>query len=1449
MELFAELENNKVPHHRTPLSVLPPSALFARSLRVAQAPDHCTRPCEDRPCAVIVHPSARLGDDATIVDTLVVDQLLRDCLGINFKVEQLVNSMPPLPSPPDTLSPSIASDTCPSPIPIPLPIPHQHHPGPAMSNTKKRRSLQSIFSLPHSPLADSPASRARSSSAAVPTHHPARDSASSDYGTISSLPDLPLLDLPSPSRDSPPPDLLDDDPFANLSPAPSLRRLRPAPLVLAPLNTSSSPGEPLPQLLPPPPRSPLAQSASCDTSPTRCLFAPLAFASFQSPPATPPSSPVFPPAHRPRLVRPKSSGHQVRPAYTRPAFAPRPSLPSLNTLAQAHVAVPKVRRGRVGAQLPAEPWAHAAPHSPRSFSGSPGTRRRGHLRRPTELSTIRDSRMILDGQMFSFGEREDAVDANADADLADSPGSSSSRDTIRPHPHQPTHAADVVDAADDAMSMPPLMRGYSDPWPRRREPDSPPSTSAVPSLCPSSPSASSDSNDHFFPPDAAYPDTLPMPLPLPLPLPSARHTRLFESDLIATLEYDYAAAVSQLARAPSPLPLPSPGPGPAVVVPPAGCFADARPGTSADTVTGRACMFALQRAGSGASQWSTADSADSADLADSELPVSPGWSASEFSSSSGGRSRASSSSASSADGCEYVEDEEGEGEGKGEGKEEDGRCVFGIPWPSVGADPARTPPSSFYMDELSDAECPVDDGARSSLHSGDSDSAEEPMDGGEEGSRRSAANGRSSAASGYGAGYNGRSNGAYHGNGNGNGYGASAGGYGGHGGLGGGRRGRDDDDDDRKRRPTLRPNALSSTDSDTSEDDEDSTDSGEDAPAPRHPTPPRRVRSPGAAEDDVPLAQQIPTALKAQRTIRRQVRDEIDQRRHERTLRGQATNDRRDALARSAKAAEPTGVRTLSGTAARSPQEAAASPPRQAARPRTKTLPGNVSSPLSVVDLTKKLLGLQANGALPASISRKRPSVDLDARAVGSSTRAPSRDVSLTRGRAPSDADRSAALLRHPSRAARDVPEPDGGRGRTLRPQRSFHHPSPAPADPRAPPLPASAGGLSRAGTTASKREPASVHPVPGVMPSPRLSEQAHPGMERSRSVKPPSRRPSADRDRPRMPSAEPESISAALRSRVRKPSVSATEAAPAVPHAVVSPFAPLPAAAFLQSAVSHQPKGQSMWQQRIFIGTMQRFVTVEIGSSTSAADVLQTVDGQGKLGQAAGSGGWMLWELSQDFGMERPIRSFELLSDVCGSWNSDKIVNLLVIKKTLLAPLLSRSNIPASSPTCGGYVQYEYKRGKWQKRWMELREHSLWLSKRNTQGKDQTFLCSLNNFDAYYVTRPHKAPKPYVFAVKSTDSLAFFENTADYVHVFSAGEGEGKNWLEKILLARSYVLYQERNVLSSSAGPNLTRAGTRVQPPGQRPAQPLVNVGPPKPDMPSTVAIGFEPGSLLAKR
>lgn len=63
--------------------------------------------------------------------------------------------------------------------------------------------------------------------------------------------------------------------------------------------------------------------------------------------------------------------------------------------------------------------------------------------------------------------------------------------------------------------------------------------------------------------------------------------------------------------------------------------------------------------------------------------------------------------------------------------------------------------------------------------------------------------------------------------------------------------------------------------------------------------------------------------------------------------------------------------------------------------------------------------------------------------------------------------------------------------------------------------------------------------------------------------------------------------------------------------------------------------------------------------------------------------------------------------------------------------------------------------------------------------------MCSLSNFDAYFVTRRHKSPKAFAFAIKSTDHLSLFENAADYCHVFSCNPKDGEAWMQSILIAR----------------------------------------------------------------
>lgn len=186
---------------------------------------------------------------------------------------------------------------------------------------KKRRSLQSIL-IPSflqsppaltNPLTAPPHILTRTRSQSAPKHP---NASSSTTTLVSSKTKSP------PRSASPSPFLIDDDPFANISSPPSAT----APAFISPERPSVAPNPPSKS------RSPLSPTFSAPTSPTRST--------------TPiPPLPILPipvTSERPSLSRPKSSGNgQVRPAYTKPAFTPRPSLPSLHTLAQMNIVIPK----------------------------------------------------------------------------------------------------------------------------------------------------------------------------------------------------------------------------------------------------------------------------------------------------------------------------------------------------------------------------------------------------------------------------------------------------------------------------------------------------------------------------------------------------------------------------------------------------------------------------------------------------------------------------------------------------------------------------------------------------------------------------------------------------------------------------------------------------------------------------------------------------------------------------------------------------------------------------------------------------------------------------------------------------------------------------------------------------------------------------------------------------
>jgi hypothetical protein len=246
---------------------------------------------------------------------------------------------------------------------------------------KKRGSLQAIFvssflqnGLVSSPSSSPPTSptksksRLRALSAATPSSPtesvisvasnstiPSDASGSQPQRQRSLTVGVKSANSATPSRCSPPPAyLLDDDPFANLTAAPSVTLKRKfssgssSNSATRPSAGSSSndvpavpPIPPIPPV-PPIPRSPLHEPSVPQGIMALVASPPISVASSSSassPFAFTSSAPSSPPPPLPRAL---SNGRgQTRPAYQRPAFSSRPSLPSLHTLANMNVVMTK----------------------------------------------------------------------------------------------------------------------------------------------------------------------------------------------------------------------------------------------------------------------------------------------------------------------------------------------------------------------------------------------------------------------------------------------------------------------------------------------------------------------------------------------------------------------------------------------------------------------------------------------------------------------------------------------------------------------------------------------------------------------------------------------------------------------------------------------------------------------------------------------------------------------------------------------------------------------------------------------------------------------------------------------------------------------------------------------------------------------------------------------------
>ncbi|GAA5964413.1 hypothetical protein JCM21900_006421 [Sporobolomyces salmonicolor] len=228
--------------------------------------------------------------------------------------------------------------------------------------------------------------------------------------------------------------------------------------------------------------------------------------------------------------------------------------------------------------------------------------------------------------------------------------------------------------------------------------------------------------------------------------------------------------------------------------------------------------------------------------------------------------------------------------------------------------------------------------------------------------------------------------------------------------------------------------------------------------------------------------------------------------------------------------------------------------------------------------------------------------------------------------------------------------------------------------------------------------------------------------------------------------------------------------------------------------------------EHRVFVGDGSTPIKVNVSERTLAGEVVAYAKGKGVLKSGNESeGGWALWEVWRGMGLERPIREYEFVHDVVKSFDDDS--SIFVLKRTAMWPILSSSARLHTAMPRRGAVQLEVKKGKWSKRFLDLKDGALSYSK-SEKGKDATVLCQLSNFDVFFVTREAadrlKAPKPFVFALKSRLTRAHFEEANEYCHFLSIKTAEEMlNWIKTITEAgNSHARQREQAILGTSSAP-----------------------------------------------
>lgn len=193
-----------------------------------------------------------------------------------------------------------------------------------------------------------------------------------------------------------------------------------------------------------------------------------------------------------------------------------------------------------------------------------------------------------------------------------------------------------------------------------------------------------------------------------------------------------------------------------------------------------------------------------------------------------------------------------------------------------------------------------------------------------------------------------------------------------------------------------------------------------------------------------------------------------------------------------------------------------------------------------------------------------------------------------------------------------------------------------------------------------------------------------------------------------------------------------------------------------------------------------------------------------------------VLMESFGQLGLERPLRRYERVRDTMNSWDNDKQNHFVILKSSEVEAVgLELQDVPASQPPITmQYLYHSQKPGKWDKRWLVLREDGQVTASKKENDMNATNIFHLSDFDIYMPTRKQlkrlRPPKKICFAIKSQQKLQMFESTENFVHVFSTSEKSiADGWYNAVQSWRSWYLVNVLGEGQKSPNPNASATQT----------------------------------------